>query len=382
MLDLNVSYTKGAKPNVATIPMILEQNTVPTPSSHFNTSQLLNTSTHVTITNATTTHLTIANASTSHTTITNASATHTTITNASATHTTITNASTSHTTITSASTSHTTITSASTTSNSKFRESPTTTLGITTSQSTTRDHNTPKTSHTPISDKTTLTSDNMTVPPHNLTSLTSTTIPSSRPTSPASPAEPNRVAPSEHMAPASAAAGAAEAEQGVPGWGIALLVLAAFILFLFLVLLILLLLCWCCCWRTRGFVNMSDPTPIGYYNPDIPMYSTHSTYDSHNGTPLVFNKLTSKPSLGFSKVKMITCQNLDQIYGIASVGCNCGEVTVHPLVHFPISSTSHMQHTSTNAVQVQASLAAVTEHHFPPACIGPSLCLGGLPAET
>ncbi|MCI4374560.1 hypothetical protein PGIGA_G00007470 [Pangasianodon gigas] len=75
-------------------------------------------------------------------------------------------------------------------------------------------------------------------------------------------------------------------EQGVPGWGIAILVLAAIILFFMLVLIILLLLFWCCWWRQRGFMNVSDPDPMGYYNPDIPMYSTHSTYDSHNGKSL------------------------------------------------------------------------------------------------
>ncbi|XP_047667363.1 mucin-1-like [Tachysurus fulvidraco] len=74
--------------------------------------------------------------------------------------------------------------------------------------------------------------------------------------------------------------------QGVPGWGIAILVLAAIILFFMLVLLILLLLFWCCCWKQRGFMHVSDPDPTGYYNPDIPMYSTQSTYDSHNGKSL------------------------------------------------------------------------------------------------
>ncbi|KAG7335947.1 hypothetical protein KOW79_000640 [Hemibagrus wyckioides] len=80
-----------------------------------------------------------------------------------------------------------------------------------------------------------------------------------------------------------------ETEQGVPGWGIAILVLAAIILFFMLVLLILLLLFWCCWWKQRGFMNVSDPDPMGYYNPDIPMYSTHSTYDSHNGKSLNLN---------------------------------------------------------------------------------------------
>ncbi|KAF7708509.1 hypothetical protein HF521_017566 [Silurus meridionalis] len=75
-------------------------------------------------------------------------------------------------------------------------------------------------------------------------------------------------------------------EQGVPGWGIAILVLAAIILFFMLILLILLLLFWCCWWRQRGFMKVSDPDPTGYYNPDIPMYSTHSTYESHNGKSL------------------------------------------------------------------------------------------------
>ncbi|XP_076842888.1 uncharacterized protein LOC143487696 [Brachyhypopomus gauderio] len=79
-------------------------------------------------------------------------------------------------------------------------------------------------------------------------------------------------------------AGAVGAGQGVPGWGVAILVLAAIILFLFLILLLLLLLCWCCCWRRRGFMSLSEPTSLGYYNPDIPMYSTQSTYE-HNGKP-------------------------------------------------------------------------------------------------
>ncbi|KAI4892425.1 hypothetical protein NFI96_019354, partial [Prochilodus magdalenae] len=72
-------------------------------------------------------------------------------------------------------------------------------------------------------------------------------------------------------------------DQGVPGWGVALLVLAAIILLLLLLLFILLLVCWCCWWRRRGFMNVSDPDPPGYYNPDIPLYSTHSTFESQNG---------------------------------------------------------------------------------------------------
>ncbi|XP_062847628.1 mucin-17 [Trichomycterus rosablanca] len=80
--------------------------------------------------------------------------------------------------------------------------------------------------------------------------------------------------------------GSTASEPGVPGvpvWGIAILVLAAIILFFLLFLIILLLLCWCCWGRQRGFMNVSDPEPISYYNPDIPMYSTQSTFDSHNG---------------------------------------------------------------------------------------------------
>lgn len=38
-------------------------------------------------------------------------------------------------------------------------------------------------------------------------------------------------------------------------------------------------------------MSVSDPDPTGYYNPDIPMYSTHSTYDSHNGKSLVSESL-------------------------------------------------------------------------------------------
>ncbi|XP_028836824.1 uncharacterized protein PB18E9.04c [Denticeps clupeoides] len=73
---------------------------------------------------------------------------------------------------------------------------------------------------------------------------------------------------------------------GVPGWGIALLVLAAIILFILLIILIIILILlvfWCC---RGGLVNASDPNPYrqGYYNPDIPLYSTQSTINLPNGT--------------------------------------------------------------------------------------------------
>ncbi|KAL2084567.1 hypothetical protein ACEWY4_020085 [Coilia grayii] len=65
-------------------------------------------------------------------------------------------------------------------------------------------------------------------------------------------------------------------EEGVPGWGIALLVLAALIL-LMLFIFLFYLMYFCCCRRA------SNPTPYMPFNPDIPMYSTQSTIDLPNG---------------------------------------------------------------------------------------------------
>ncbi|KAK7158151.1 hypothetical protein R3I93_009375 [Phoxinus phoxinus] len=69
----------------------------------------------------------------------------------------------------------------------------------------------------------------------------------------------------------------------VPGWGIALLALAAVSLFLLIILIILVVL-WCCCPKRRVFVNEPEEmSPPMYFNPDIPMYSTQSTFDTANG---------------------------------------------------------------------------------------------------
>nr|XP_055067025.1 mucin-3A isoform X2 [Misgurnus anguillicaudatus] len=70
----------------------------------------------------------------------------------------------------------------------------------------------------------------------------------------------------------------------VPDWGIALLVLAAISLLLLIILLIILLVMCCCKKNRRTFVKESEAiTPTMYFNPDIPMYSTHSIIDSANG---------------------------------------------------------------------------------------------------
>ncbi|XP_048009350.1 cell wall integrity and stress response component 4 [Megalobrama amblycephala] len=74
-----------------------------------------------------------------------------------------------------------------------------------------------------------------------------------------------------------------EASALVPGWGVALLALAAISLFLLIILIILVVL-WCCCPKRRVFVNEPEEmNPPMYYNPDIPMYSTQSTFDTANG---------------------------------------------------------------------------------------------------
>ncbi|KAL6488493.1 hypothetical protein MHYP_G00022340 [Metynnis hypsauchen] len=144
---------------------------------------------------------------------------------------------------------------------------------------------------TPHSNETVTTaiSANVTVNPSNLTTASSNHLAANHSASPGGnvsekPSGPEvpGTAQVHHSNPSSTTT-SSTAEQGVPGWGVALLVLAAIILFLLLLLFILLLLCWCCWWRRRGFMNVSDPDPPGYYNPDIPMYSTHSTFDSHNG---------------------------------------------------------------------------------------------------
>ncbi|XP_065154779.1 uncharacterized protein [Paramisgurnus dabryanus] len=70
----------------------------------------------------------------------------------------------------------------------------------------------------------------------------------------------------------------------VPDWGIALLVLAAISLLLLIILLIILLVMCCCKKNRRTFVKESEAiTPTMYFNPDIPMYSTHSIIESANG---------------------------------------------------------------------------------------------------
>ncbi|XP_059423174.1 mucin-3A [Carassius carassius] len=69
----------------------------------------------------------------------------------------------------------------------------------------------------------------------------------------------------------------------VPGWAVALLVLAAVSLFL-LIILIILVVIWCCCPKRRVFMNEAEEmNPPMYFNPDIPMYSTQSTFDTSNG---------------------------------------------------------------------------------------------------
>ncbi|KAK2902671.1 hypothetical protein Q8A67_007384 [Cirrhinus molitorella] len=68
----------------------------------------------------------------------------------------------------------------------------------------------------------------------------------------------------------------------MPGWAVALLALAAVSLFLLIILIILVVL-WCCPKR-RVFVNEAEEmNPPMYFNPDIPMYSTQSSFDTSNG---------------------------------------------------------------------------------------------------
>ncbi|XP_016313828.1 cell wall integrity and stress response component 4 [Sinocyclocheilus anshuiensis] len=69
----------------------------------------------------------------------------------------------------------------------------------------------------------------------------------------------------------------------VPGWAVALLALAAVSLFL-LIILIILVVIWCCCPKRRVFMNEAEErNPPMFFNPDIPMYSTQSTFDTSNG---------------------------------------------------------------------------------------------------
>ncbi|KAF4102862.1 hypothetical protein G5714_015745 [Onychostoma macrolepis] len=73
----------------------------------------------------------------------------------------------------------------------------------------------------------------------------------------------------------------------LPGWAVALLALAAVSLFL-LIILIILVVIWCCCPKRRIFVNeVEEMNPPMYFNPDIPMYSTQSTFDTSNGKQAV-----------------------------------------------------------------------------------------------
>ncbi|XP_052003445.1 uncharacterized protein LOC127658280 [Xyrauchen texanus] len=70
----------------------------------------------------------------------------------------------------------------------------------------------------------------------------------------------------------------------MPGWVIALFVVAAVSLFLLIILLIVVVVLWCNKPKQRGFVNEPDESnPPMYFNPDIPMYSTHSTFHTANG---------------------------------------------------------------------------------------------------
>ncbi|XP_029359210.1 cell wall protein DAN4-like isoform X2 [Echeneis naucrates] len=75
------------------------------------------------------------------------------------------------------------------------------------------------------------------------------------------------------------------AAEGVPGWGIALLVLAALVLLLLLLLLVALMV-WCCCCRggSKGFSPYDQLT----HRDDIPLYTTHSRFD--NGGPKTWKR--------------------------------------------------------------------------------------------
>ncbi|XP_048117389.1 mucin-1-like [Alosa alosa] len=87
-------------------------------------------------------------------------------------------------------------------------------------------------------------------------------------------------------------------DTSVPGWGIALLVLAALILLILLIFLVFLVYFCCCRSGGRGFMNVSDPTPYMPFNPDIPMYSTHTTIDlPPNGKPYVDDNLKNRSGM-------------------------------------------------------------------------------------
>ncbi|XP_029537379.2 mucin-2-like [Oncorhynchus nerka] len=84
-----------------------------------------------------------------------------------------------------------------------------------------------------------------------------------------------------HKTTEHAAAVVAGGGEGVPGWGIALLVLAVLTLLILLILLILLLV-WLCCRQRYG--SFSPYNQINH-GADIQMYSTHSRFDVPNGKP-------------------------------------------------------------------------------------------------
>ncbi|XP_056331984.1 mucin-5AC [Danio aesculapii] len=84
----------------------------------------------------------------------------------------------------------------------------------------------------------------------------------------------------------------------VPGWAVALLALVGVSLFL-LILLIILVVIWCCCPKRRVFVNEPEEmNPPMYFSPDIPMYSTQSTFDTTNGKQADVREKTPKIRTG------------------------------------------------------------------------------------
>ncbi|XP_035602056.2 mucin-1 isoform X1 [Oncorhynchus keta] len=154
------------------------------------------------------------------------------------------------------------------------------------------DHNnTISNTTTPAPEDHNITISNITIPspgdPNITISNVSTHIPGdhsntiSNTTTPITPKNPPQTSSTTHKTTENAAAVVAGSGEGVPGWGIALLVLAVLTLLILLILLILLLV-WLCCRQRYG--SFSPYNQINH-GADIQMYSTHSRFDVPNGKP-------------------------------------------------------------------------------------------------
>ncbi|KAM9782560.1 thyroglobulin [Neosynchiropus ocellatus] len=116
-----------------------------------------------------------------------------------------------------------------------------------------------------------------TVNPNNTANVTSTAPPGPTPANSTNPANTNTPA----GATSKPSTGGGGGGEGVPGWGIALLVLAALAVLLLLLLLIGLLV-WCCC-RKKQKQHFSPYDNMAYKS-DIPLYTTHNNLSRNGGS--------------------------------------------------------------------------------------------------